>query len=148
VFRSTGVQLSDLFLRVLSEPPPFHVIKLIVAPTDRQILHELIRQRFMMMLEQGLVDEVSALYQRGDLHANLPAIRAVGYRQVWAYLSGEWDYPEMVERGVIATRQFAKRQYTWLRREETASRFLSEDPAVLEKMLRLIVEAADGVPQL
>jgi tRNA dimethylallyltransferase len=148
VFRSTGVPLSDLFLRVLSEPPPFHVIKLIVAPTDRQILHELIRQRFMMMLEQGLVDEVSALYQRGDLHANLPAIRAVGYRQVWAYLSGEWDYPEMVERGVIATRQFAKRQYTWLRREETASRFLSEDPAVLEKMLRLIVEAADGVPQL
>jgi tRNA dimethylallyltransferase len=69
------------------------------------------------MLEQGLLQEVITLRQRGDLHQDLPAVRAVGYRQIWDYLEDRIDYNEMVERGVIATRQLAKRQFTWLRSE-------------------------------
>src|SRR3546814_6000106 len=67
------------------------------------------------MLEQGFIDEVVALRERSDLHAGLPSIRAVGYRQVWDYLDGKLTSAEMQERGIIATRQLAKRQFTWLR---------------------------------
>ena len=141
VYRLTGVPLSEWFDRGRSAPPPFNILRLIVAPSDRDALHGLIRQRFLDMLERGLVEEVRVLFGRGDLHAELPSIRAVGYRQVWAYLQGDWTYDEMVERGVIATRQFAKRQYTWLRREEVASRFVSEDADVLEQMLKKIGES-------
>jgi len=138
VYRLAGVSLSELCRRGQGEPPPFDIVRLVVAPSDREALHGLIRQRFLAMLERGLVEEVRALYARGDLHEGMPSIRAVGYRQVWAYLNGECDYPEMVERGVISTRQFAKRQYTWLRREVAASRFVSEDANALEKMLENI----------
>jgi len=141
VYRLTGVPLSEWFDRGRSAPPPFNILRLIVAPSDRDALHGLIRQRFLDMLERGLVEEVRVLFGRGDLHAELPSIRAVGYRQVWAYLQGDWTYDEMVERGVITTRQFAKRQYTWLRREEVASRFVSEDADVLEQMLKKIGES-------
>ena len=134
VYRLTGVTLSEWCSRGRSEPPPFNIIRFIVAPANRPVLHETIRKRFLSMLDQGLVEEVLTLYRRGDLHQNLPSIRAVGYRQVWAYLSGQLDYPQMVERGIIATRQFAKRQFTWLRREESATRFLSEDPQLLENV--------------
>ena len=135
VYRLTGVTLSEWCARGRSEPPPFNIIRLIVAPGNRPVLHGMIRKRFLSMLDQGLVEEVLSLYRRGDLHENLPSIRAVGYRQVWAYLAGQLDYPQMVERGVIATRQFAKRQFTWLRREESATRFVSEDPKLLENVL-------------
>ena len=77
--------------------------------------HERIARRFHLMLEQGFVEEVEALRLREDLHAGLPSIRAVGYRQVWDYLDGRLSREEMAERGIIATRQLAKRQFTWLR---------------------------------
>ncbi|WP_017937113.1 tRNA (adenosine(37)-N6)-dimethylallyltransferase MiaA [Zestomonas thermotolerans] len=94
---------------------PYTVAQLAIAPTRRQILHERIAERFLHMLEQGFVEEVEALRRRGDLHAGLPSMRAVGYRQVWEYLDGKLTRAEMVERGIIATRQLAKRQFTWLR---------------------------------
>lgn len=93
----------------------FTVCQIAIAPRDRSILHGRIAERFDKMLVNGLLDEVCALYARGDLHTDLPAIRAVGYRQVWDYLEGRIDYAEMRERGIIATRQLAKRQCTWLR---------------------------------
>lgn len=93
----------------------FSLTQIAIAPRDRSLLHNRIKQRFEKMLEQGLVDEVRRLHDRGDLHKDLPAIRAVGYRQVWDYLEGELTQAEMLERGVIATRQLAKRQFTWLR---------------------------------
>src|SRR5690554_7635952 len=67
------------------------------------------------MLEQGFIEEMQKLYQRSDLHINLPSMRCVGYRQAWEYLDGKYSYEEMRERGIIATRQLAKRQITWLR---------------------------------
>lgn len=95
---------------------PYNVMQLAVAPTDRSILHERIRLRFDKMLDQGFVDEVRALWARGDLHPGLPSIRCVGYRQAWSWLDGDIDYPSFVKKGVAATRQLAKRQLTWLRK--------------------------------
>ncbi len=86
-----------------------------IQPEDRSVLHERIAQRFHGMLQQGLVDEVKALHERDNLHDMLPSIKSVGYRQVWQYLEGDLDYDQMVERSIIATRQLAKRQLTWLR---------------------------------
>jgi tRNA dimethylallyltransferase len=94
---------------------PYTVASLAIAPQDRNILHTRIATRFGQMLEQGFVDEVRSLRARSDLHANLPSIRAVGYRQVWDHLDGKLSSVEMQERGIIATRQLAKRQFTWLR---------------------------------
>lgn len=94
---------------------PYTVANLAIAPTDRKVLHDRIAVRFRQMLEEGFVEEVVALRSRGDLHSNLPSIRAVGYRQVWDHLDGKLTRDEMQERGIIATRQLAKRQFTWLR---------------------------------
>lgn len=94
---------------------PYTVANLAIAPVDRKVLHDRIAQRFTQMLDQGFVEEVVALRSRGDLHSNLPSIRAVGYRQVWDHLDGKLTRDEMQERGIIATRQLAKRQFTWLR---------------------------------
>ncbi|MGY2198527.1 tRNA (adenosine(37)-N6)-dimethylallyltransferase MiaA [Pseudomonas gingeri] len=94
---------------------PYTVANLAIAPANRQVLHDRIAQRFTQMLEQGFIDEVVALRRRGDLHVGLPSIRAVGYRQVWDHLDGKLTSAEMQERGIIATRQLAKRQFTWLR---------------------------------
>jgi len=135
IYRLTGIPWSELCAQGQSEPPPFAIARLILAPEERNALHESIRKRFLAMLDHGLVEEVRRLYQRGDLDENLPSIRAVGYRQVWAYLKGELDYPQMTERGIIATRQFAKRQFTWLRRQAGSSRFFSEDSMLLEHVL-------------
>ncbi len=86
-----------------------------LVPRDRKFLHDRIAKRFLKMLELGLLEEVKHLFNRGDLHANLPAIRSVGYRQVWQYLAGEISYDDMVLKAMTATRQLAKRQLTWLR---------------------------------
>lgn len=94
---------------------PYTVAQLSLAPAHRQVLHQRIEQRFVAMVEQGFVEEVEMLRGRGDLHPELPSMRAVGYRQVWTYLDGACSRDEMVQLGVIATRQLAKRQLTWLR---------------------------------
>ena len=86
-----------------------------VAPRERRVLHERIAVRFQQMLDAGLVEEVRQLHQRADLTPDLPGLRAVGYRQVWQFLDGDISYDEMVQKAVVATRQLAKRQFTWLR---------------------------------
>ena len=118
VYEVTGKAMSQLQKEQKAEPLPYEVLKLALMPSDRAVLHQRIEKRFMQMLEQGFIDEVKTLQERGDLHEDLPAIRAVGYRQVWDYLLDRIDYTEMEERGVIATRQLAKRQFTWLRSEK------------------------------
>lgn len=136
VWRLTGTSLTELCTRTPSQAFPLNVTRIIVSPTDRSILHERIRQRFLAMIDNGLIEEVERLYQRGDLHLDVPALRAVGYRQVWLYLNGTYNRETLMERGVIATRQFAKRQYTWLRRETTGYRYDSESPWLTENVLR------------
>jgi tRNA dimethylallyltransferase len=95
----------------------YHVLKLALIPGDRAGLHARIAARFDAMLAQGFLAEVESLRARGDLHADLPALRAVGYRQAWQHLDGEFGVSELRDRGVFATRQLAKRQLTWLRGE-------------------------------
>ncbi|CEA05925.1 tRNA delta(2)-isopentenylpyrophosphate transferase [Pseudomonas saudimassiliensis] len=110
-----------------------------VAPRERHILHERIALRFSQMMAQGFLAEVEALYGRGDLDVSMPSVRAVGYRQAWDYLEGKLSLEEMVERGVIATRQLAKRQFTWLRGwHGDIEWFDSLDPARSDKLLKYL----------
>jgi tRNA dimethylallyltransferase len=141
VYELTGESLTELCGSSHNELLSFRITKLIVAPAERRILHERIEQRFRAMLEQGFVAEVERLRARGDLDLNQPAMRAVGYRQVWEYLEGAVDYPAMVERGIAATRQFAKRQLTWLRSESGAFWLDSAAPDVLERLTAHLREA-------
>lgn len=141
VYELTGQSLTELCSSSHNELLSFRIAKLIVAPAERRILHERIEQRFRAMLEQGLVAEVERLRARGDLDRNKPAMRAVGYRQVWDYLDGALDYPAMVERGIVATRQFAKRQLTWLRSESGAFWLDSAAPDGLERLAASLHEA-------
>lgn len=97
---------------------PYRLLKIALIPEEREWIRELADIRFRQMLDNGFIDEIKALHERGDLHADLPSIRCVGYRQAWQYLEGELDYDEMIERAVIATRQLAKRQMTWMRSEK------------------------------
>ena len=104
--------------RVWREALRYRVLKLVVCPQPRSELHRRIEQRFRAMLTAGFVDEVRRLHARGDLHARLPAMRAVGYRQAWDWLEGRLDGSEWQARAIAATRQLAKRQLTWLRKEK------------------------------
>lgn len=106
----------------------------LVAQGSRELLHQRIEERFDQMLSEGLVNEVERLYQRDDLHEGMPAIRAVGYRQVWQYLANELSYSEMREKSIAATRQLAKRQLTWLRAWPDLLRFELDDPQLLAKV--------------
>jgi tRNA dimethylallyltransferase len=134
VFELTGQPLSELQKRVGGEPFPYPLAKWVIAPKDRAWLHARIEARFRQMLAAGFVDEVTRLRNRGDLDLSMPSMRAVGYRQVWEYLDGSYDYETMIRRGVAATRQFAKRQFTWLRSDSGAEWFASEDQGHEERL--------------
>ena len=138
VYEISGKPLSSFFNTTQGEDLPYQKIKLIIAPPDRKILHDIIAQRFRNMLEQGFINEVETLYHRGDLTEKMPSIRAVGYRQVWAYLQGEDDLETMTEKAIIATRQLAKRQFTWLRRETDAISFQTGQADLLQKVLKVV----------
>ncbi len=97
--------------------------KIILAANDRARLHQRIETRFLDMLEKGFVEEVTRLKTRDDLNLSLPSMRCVGYRQIWQYLDGELTRPQMIEKGVVATRQLAKRQITWLRKQDDKKAF-------------------------
>jgi tRNA dimethylallyltransferase len=135
VFETTGIPLSSFLEQTPAQAIPYRLIKLIIAPEERATLHDLIAARFRQMLRDGLIEEVEALYRRGDLSEKMPSVRAVGYRQVWAYLAGEYGYETMAEKGIIATRQLAKRQFTWLRRETDALRYSTGRAGLAQQVL-------------
>jgi len=144
VYEISGQPLTSFFTEAQSQPIPYNTIKLIIAPEDRKILHEVIAKRFQQMLEQGLIEEVEKLFVRGDLTEQLPAIRAVGYRQVWSYLQGEYDLDTMTEKAIAATRQLAKRQFTWLRKETDAQHFQTGQADLLKAVLTTVNDQIDG----
>lgn len=116
VYQISGLPLSDFHLRQKSQASaPSRAPLIALEPAERAWLHARIAQRFDQMLSEGLVDEVRALRARGDLHAELPCMRCVGYRQAWEALEGVWPMAELRDKGIFATRQLAKRQITWLR---------------------------------
>lgn len=144
VFRLSGRTISDWRSKAANAPRlPYRVLKLVLAPQDRAVLHQRIEQRFGAMLAAGFLDEVRRLRAMPELQAHprpldLPALRAVGYRQAWEHLDGAFDAGEFRDRGIFATRQLAKRQLTWLRGELDARWF---DPLTererLEQALRM-----------
>ena len=120
----------------------FQVLQLALLPNDRADLHQRIEQRFQQMLAKGLVEEVQGLRNRGDLHLNLPSMRAVGYRQVWHYLDGHDNYQTMGDKGLAATRQLAKRQLTWLQAWPALRPFMVQknmDQRTHQKIVELIL---------
>lgn len=153
VFLGSGITLTQWHERQHAEKAadqtpgsgvlPYTVRYLAVAPRERSVLHERIAERFSLMLQQGLISEVEAMHARGDLDVSMPSIRAVGYRQVWDYLEGRLDYEQMRERGIIATRQLAKRQFTWLRGWNEPIEWLdSLDPKRFERALKVLQTAS------
>jgi tRNA dimethylallyltransferase len=133
VYELAGRPMSVLLAEQSRPPFPYSLLPLALAPARREILHERIEQRFKAMLAQGLIDEVIALRQRPELGLHLPALRAVGYRQVWAFLQGKSSYEEMLAHGLAATRQLARRQMTWLRGWPDIRWLESLDPCLVNK---------------
>ena len=143
VWRASGRTISDWRRSAPTQRFPCRVLKIVVAPTARAVLHERIARRFDAMLAAGFLDEVRRLRELPALRAHprpldLPALRAVGYRQAWEHLDGAFDAAELRERGIHATRQLAKRQLTWLRRELDA---IGVDPQLDAARLDRIVTA-------
>lgn len=120
---------------------PYRVAKMAVCPKERSILHERIAIRFRKMLDEGFLEEVEGLRKRGDLSLELPSMKAVGYRQVWEYLDGRWDRETMIHKGIVATRQLAKRQMTWLRKEADLLWLDGEEADVSQRA----IEYANGI---
>lgn len=137
IFELTGKAMSDFFADN-GQSLPYNIHKFVIAPEDRKILHEIIALRFHKMLEQGFLDEVKKLYLRGDLNDKMPAIRAVGYREAWSYFQGEYNLQTMTEKAIIATRQLAKRQFTWLRRETDAHSLITGQTDLLAQVLKRV----------
>ena len=138
VYEISGETMSTLYQQQKATALDYSIIKLAISPEDRSVLHDRIEQRFALMLENGFVDEVRQFYQRDDMHLDLPAMRAVGYRQVWEYLDGQQDSQQMQERAVAATRQFAKRQLTWLRSDSEINWFDALDKKLVQEVLKFL----------
>jgi tRNA dimethylallyltransferase len=139
IYEISGQPMSAFHARQPENDLPYRVLKLALIPEDRALLHDRIQHRFEEMLAAGLIDEVESLFNRGDLTAELPAVRAVGYRQAWAFLAGESGYDEMVEQAIVATRQYAKRQLTWLRSETGLVCFPAEDAHTPERIIDRLI---------
>ena len=137
VYEVSGVPMSELW-KQSSEPLSITPLKIALAPAERATLHQRIELRFDQMLKQGFVAEVERLYRRGDLNVSLPSIRCVGYRQIWNYLAGEWDLNSAREKAIIATRQLAKRQMTWLRSEKNLNWIDPLEHGARDELLKLV----------
>jgi tRNA dimethylallyltransferase len=135
IYELSGKPMSALLARREKPELPFDLVPFALEPSDRAVLHARIALRFDQMLgkrdDTGIVAEVAGLRARGDLNPNLPSMRCVGYRQAWEYLDGTIDRAQLRETGIVATRQLAKRQLTWLRAmpERIVIDCLGPDPA-------------------
>jgi len=117
VIEISGQSMSELQAQNTGDALEYRLHKIIISPEPRSVLHERIEQRFDLMMQQGFMDEMKTLHSRSDLNADLPSMRAVGYRQAWEWLEGSCTSEQMRDKAIAATRQLAKRQLTWLRRE-------------------------------
>lgn len=137
VYLLSGETLTSHWQRQQQQQLPYNVASIGVWPPERAVLHRRIEQRFEIMLQQGFEAEVATFMQRGDLNLNMPSMRCVGYRQMWQYLAGEYDYATMEHKGIVATRQLAKRQLTWLRSWPDLQVFDSLDTKLAFNVLQL-----------
>lgn len=145
VYEITGKSLTELTSEKSQYHLPYRVVKIILSPFDRKILHQRIATRYNLMIDAGFIDEVKTLFERDDCHTDLPSIRAVGYRQAWSYLSGEYDQDTLIEKAIIATRQMAKRQLTWLRAQDDGTWFDSGERLPIDTVFQFLT---DHCPEL
>ena len=148
VFLISGKTLTQHWVEQEEQPLAYNVIQFAIAPKERKTLHERIELRFNQMLDAGFVEEVKAMRARGDLKEDLPAVRAVGYRQVWDFLEGRLNAEEMLFKGVVATRQLAKRQMTWLRGWDNLHWLDSLDSNLAENALAVLDKEMDLAPYI
>ena len=143
VFLLTGKSLTALH-QENHDPAelPCRLCFLAIQPTDRAVLHNRIAERFRLMLSEGLIEEVRGLYERGDLNLSMSSMKSVGYRQVWQYLAGEFTHGEMIEKSIVATRQLAKRQLTWLRGWPALRPLGEPDKNSIDVVLKILETAA------
>jgi len=141
VYEISGIPISEFHEKSKGHQLDYNVIDLVVAPSERAVLHSNIETRFHQMLDMGLIDEVKEFYERGDLSLDNSSMRCVGYRQVWEYLDGKLSKDEMTERAIISTRQLAKRQFTWLRSESPDDWFDSLDTNIMDKVLKKLTQS-------
>lgn len=134
IYEISGRNMTDHYEDETTRPLPFKLIKIILNPKDRTVLHERIKTRFLKMLDQGFVDEVRSFHENDRFCGSLSAMRMVGYRQIWDYLDGKMDHDQMIEKGIVATRQLAKRQMTWLRKEENGIFFDCNEPGLVDEI--------------
>jgi tRNA dimethylallyltransferase len=139
----TGERMSQLQAR--TEPCPVPLAAFALQPFERDDLYSLIDKRFLAMMAEGLLDEVMALHGRGDLHADLPSLRSVGYRQIWSHLSGEYGLETAISAAQRATRNLAKRQLTWLNADDSVSWIRSLEDQALGPINRAVAEAVAGI---
>ena len=144
ICRTSGRPMSELLAATEREQPPYELLQIALLPSDRTTLHARIARRFDEMLLAGLGDEVTTLRRKYRLHAGLPSMRCVGYRQVWEAQDGAYGQPEMRDRGIFATRQLAKRQITWLSNSFSAEAFDCLDPALIATVAARVERFLDG----
>lgn len=141
VINISGQAMSELQVQSQGLSLAYQIHKFIVSPEDRALLHRRIEQRFDLMMQAGFMDEMKSLHGRSDLNTDLPSMRAVGYRQAWKFLEGNCTADEMRERAIAATRQLAKRQLTWLRRENASIFYDLQVRDVQDKLLTTLGES-------
>ena len=137
VYEISGKTMTELHQADEGNKLDYDVLKIIIAP-ERSLLHKRIEQRFELMLKQGFIEEVESLKANKKIKFDMPSMRCVGYRQVWQYLNGELSYQDMIFKGIVATRQLAKRQWTWLRKEEDGIWLDSTQPGYLDTITNLV----------
>ena len=147
IYRISGKPMSVFLQQPTEKAGEFQYRTISIEPANRLDLHDRIALRFDQMLGNGFVQEVSLLRQRPDLHADLPSIRCVGYRQIWAHLNGEYDLAEAREKGIAATRQLAKRQITWLRAQPDRTQIDCMANNVAEQVINAIAHDMDETLQ-
>ena len=138
VYRLTGKTMTQFWAEQEAASMPFEMINMAVMPKERSILHQRIEQRFDEMMEQGFLTEVERFYRRGDLSIDMPSMRCVGYRQLWQHLDGVDSLDDAIFKGVVASRQLAKRQLTWLRGWEDLMIFDSLSKDLVSEALNYI----------
>ena len=140
IFRITGKPMSTMIRNKANSILPFRILPIAIIPSDRAALHQRIAKRFKLMLGQGLVEELRDLRQRYLLHPNLPSMRCVGYRQAWQFLDGGINEAQLLETGITATRQLAKRQLTWLRSMPDSIEIDCLAPDLAEQVIAVIAD--------
>jgi tRNA dimethylallyltransferase len=140
VIAISGLPMSELQEQTAGRTLDYRIHKIIISPEPRSVLHERIEQRFDLMIKAGFIDEMKSLHARSDLNADLPSMRAVGYRQAWDWLEGNCTFEQMREKAIAATRQLAKRQLTWLRREGVSVWYDLQSDGVREAVIEALGE--------